>query len=619
MNNKKNEGKSFTSKNSFNANTSQIKTLINSEMSRIRQDLLFFKNDMLLDIRKVEERFNIKLTEQSIINSDQYDSFDKKLYELSERITKVNSMMLDNCDLAEKIKAFTRFKTKAEDNLNRLSAKSISIQKENSDTINNIERMINENLRYPGVFGGNAKFLNLRYFIDYTMKNIKDLNIFRNEIKNFNLNDLRRDINRDISDFRFSISDNYKNSLRLIGNNFKEFDKKIDDLNKRNSKFMKENEAKFEEFKININKYFSEYQDKLESLEKNLSDKYKEQLKEIDNLKNINNELSTKINDTKSYFEKIKESNNINNINTNNNGRNQKNIQSDNINNFIFQAISTKNKKYNMIMKELINNNNINLFDNYQNSVVQHNTELSPSRNASHRILDKSKSFENLPENNNFKIRNKSKDLSFEQKNEFDSYLNMTNRDFRRNNYSISNIANIKIKKVILPNYISKKNINRTSNSLLSENKGTILISNDLTTNIPQKSMYLNDSIINMKKSEFNISKINRQKLPKNKNSNKNLVHSARTINRKAETINPEKINSLLVIKPKNIKLNNILKNIDSFKKGKKYNLSFEKKKSLKDEKFQIGLRKSINLKNNFKEIILMNSKNFKKNRKIQL
>ena len=123
MNNKKNEGKSFTSKNSFNANTSQIKTLINSEMSRIRQDLLFFKNDMLLDIRKVEERFNIKLTEQSIINSDQYDSFDKKLYELSERITKVNSMMLDNCDLAEKIKAFTRFKTKAEDNLNRLSGK----------------------------------------------------------------------------------------------------------------------------------------------------------------------------------------------------------------------------------------------------------------------------------------------------------------------------------------------------------------------------------------------------------------------------------------------------------------------------------------------------------------
>ena len=413
MNNKKNEGKSFTSKNSFNANTSQIKTLINSEMSRIRQDLLFFKNDMLLDIRKVEERFNIKLTEQSIINSDQYDSFDKKLSELSERITKVNSMMLDNCDLAEKIKAFTRFKTKAEDNLNRLSAQSISIQKENSDTINNIERMINENLRYPGIIGKNAKFLNLRYFIDYTMRNIKDLNIFRNEIKNFNLNDLRRDINRDISDFRFSISDNYKNSLRLIGNNFKEFDKKIDDLNKRNSKFMKENEAKFEEFKININKYFSEYKDKLESLEKNLSDKYKEQLKEIDNLKNINNELSTKINDTKSYLEKIKESNNINNINTNNNGRNQKNIQSDNINNFIFQAISTKNKKYNMIMKELINNNNINLFDNYQNSVVQHNTKLSSSRNASHRILDKSKSFENLQENNNFKIRNKSKDLSF--------------------------------------------------------------------------------------------------------------------------------------------------------------------------------------------------------------
>ena len=616
MNNKKNEGKSYTSTNSFNSNNSQIKSLINSEMSRIYQDLIFFKNEILLDLRKLEERFNIKLTEQNIISSDQYDNFDKKLSELSERITKINSIILENNDLSEKIKNFMKFKTKAEDDLYRLKTKSISIQKDNNDTINNIERMVNENLKYPGFFGKNAKFLNLRNFIDYTMKKIKDLNIFIDGIKNFNFNDFRRDINRDISDFRFSISDNYKNSLHLITKNYNELDKRIEDLNKKNNKFMKENESKFEEFKSNVNKYFSEYQSKFESLEKYMNDKYEEQLKEIDNLKNINNELSNKINDIKSHLEKIKASNNI----PNNNGRNQKIILSDDINNFIFQAISTKNKKYNMFMKELINNNNTNLFDNYQSGVIQHNTDLSSSRNASHMILDKLNSFENLPENNNFKIRNKNKNLSFEQKkNEFESYLNMTNRDFRRNNYSISNIANIKIKKVILPEYIIKRNINKTSNSLLSENKGTILNTNDLTSNIPQKSSNLNESIINFKNSEFNISKINKQNLPKNKNRNKNLVHSARTIHRKAETVNPEKINSLLVIKPKPIKINNIIKNINSFKKGKKYNLSFEKKQSLKDENFQIGLKKANKLKNNFKEIILMNSKNLKKNRKIQL
>ena len=45
--------------------------------NEINNDLLYFKNDILLDIRKVEERLNFKLTEQSVINSEQFVSFEK--------------------------------------------------------------------------------------------------------------------------------------------------------------------------------------------------------------------------------------------------------------------------------------------------------------------------------------------------------------------------------------------------------------------------------------------------------------------------------------------------------------------------------------------------------------
>ena len=82
MSNKKNESKSLTSDNSTNANYSQIRSLFISEMNKINQDLIFFKNDLLLDIRKVEERFNYKLTEQNIISSEQYESFENKISEL---------------------------------------------------------------------------------------------------------------------------------------------------------------------------------------------------------------------------------------------------------------------------------------------------------------------------------------------------------------------------------------------------------------------------------------------------------------------------------------------------------------------------------------------------------
>ena len=688
MSNKKNESKSLTSDNSTNANYSQIRSLFISEMNKINQDLIFFKNDLLLDIRKVEERFNYKLTEQNIISSEQYESFENKISELKDRISKIDSKLLDNNEFTEKTKNFLKFKTKADENFNRINAKITTLQKENREFINNIERMVNENLRYPGVIGRNAKFLNFRYFIDYTLKNFKDFNEFMNDIRSFDFNAFKKKINSDITDFRFSISDNYKNSVRLIGNSFKEFDLKIEDLMKRNNKNMRENEAKFEELTNNINNYFSEYKAKFESLEKSINEKYNDQIKEIDNIKEMKNDLSADINNFKSYIELIKTSNfnnnnnknenannNINDINENinnninenvnnniinlninnkniinknnqnkisNNGlkntryENQNNLQYDsssknillnqnnkneylqydiNSGNFGYQTISSSNKKYKRIINDLINNNgNINIIDNYQNSEVKHNTDIFFHAINNNRVLDRSKSYEKLPINNYSKISNKNKDISLtrneikkqEEKKEFETYFNTTNKDLRRNNYSISNIADIKIKKVILPEYLCKRNIKR--NSFISDNKGAIFISNDLSSTIYQKSIYFNENSSSKRKSAFNISKINKQKAPNNKN--KNLIQSANTNAKKVEIKNQGRINSLMVIKSKSN--NNILN-------SKKSNLSFEKEKNLKDEQIQIGFRKTLNLKTKIKDLILMNAKNFKKNRKIQI
>ena len=173
-------------------------------INEMNQDLLFFKNDMLLDIRKVEQRFNLKLTEQSVISSEQYDIFEKKLIELSERVSKIQTLLFDSRELTEKIQTFLIFKAKAEENFNKINSKIISFQKQNGVFIDNIEKMISENLRYPGVIGKNGKFLNFRYFIDYTIRNLCDLNEFRDEIKILNFDEIRRKINKDINDFRFT-------------------------------------------------------------------------------------------------------------------------------------------------------------------------------------------------------------------------------------------------------------------------------------------------------------------------------------------------------------------------------------------------------------------------------
>ena len=668
MNDEKGKNNSSIKTNSLNAQNLLNKSFFNPEKSNIAQDLLYFKNDVLKDMRKLEEKLSLKLTEQNLTSTEQHDNLEKKLNELSNHISSVHSLVLDTNEIAEQIKSFGKFKTKTEDNFNRINSRISSFQKEYRDYINSIEKLVNENLRYPGVIGRNAKFLNFRYFIDFIIKGFKEVNEFKDEVRDFEINEFKKKVNSDISDFRFAISDNYTNSIRLIGNTFKEFDVKIADLIKRNNDNMKENEEKFEELKNNINNYFSEYQTKFESLEKIINDKFKEQLNEIEKFKSIKEELVADINSFKSSLEEQKKeinnknnnienhdksekninnnsinnnniNNNINNSNNNSiNNNNNNNTINNNVNNNIINNntintiindnnmnnnkelkfhLNSRNINYQTILSRDKRNlliellNNINAIDEYQNSEEKNNIESSSNERIHSLHIESSKSFEKTPrnfidENSELKI--------FQNKKKLENNINIFNKDIIRSNYSISNIPNIKIKKVILPENLAKINLNQTTRSFYSEYKGLKMIQNNISSVKSKKNIDFNDIINNNGKNGNSIPKININKEPKNK------IIKLATYDQVDEK-NPNlqlnrNMSSLLIIKPKT---KNILKNIENIKKKNKNSWSFECEKNLKDQQIQIGFRKTFNMKNKIRDIILMNSKKLKKSRKIEL
>ena len=667
MNDEKGKNNSSIKTNSLNAQNLQNKSFFNPEKSNIAQDLLYFKNDVLKDMRKLEEKLSLKLTEQNLTSTEQHDNLEKKLNELSNHISNVHSLVLDTNEIAEQIKSFGKFKTKTEDNFNRINSRISSFQKEYRDYINSIEKLVNENLRYPGVIGRNAKFLNFRYFIDFIIKGFKEVNEFKEEVRRFEINEFKKKVNSDISDFRFAISDNYTNSIRLIGNTFKEFDVKIADLIKRNNDNMKENEEKFEELKNKINNYFSEYQTKFESLEKIINDKFKEQLNEIEKFKSIKEELVADINSFKSSFEEQKKeinknnnienhdkrekninnnsinnnniNNNINNSNNNSiNNNNNNNTINNNVNNIIINNntintiindnnmnnnkelkfhLNSRNINYQTILSRDKRNlliellNNINAIDEYQNSEEKNNIESSSNERIHSLHIESSKSFEKTPrnfidENSELKI--------FQNKKKLENNINIFNKDIIRSNYSISNIPNIKIKKVILPENLAKINLNQTTRSFYSEYKGLKMIQKNISSVKSKKNIDFNDIINNNGKNGNSIPKININKEPKNK------IIKLATYDQVDEK-NPNlqlnrNMSSLLIIKPKT---KNILKNIENIKKKNKNSWSFECEKNLKGQQIQIGFRKTFNMKNKIRDIILMNSKKLKKSRKIEL
>ena len=658
---------------------------LNPEIASIKQDILFFKNDMLKDIRKLEEKLNLKMTNQNLMSSEQYNAFEKKMDSITTQITEINSLLVNNTNLTEKVNTLQIFKSRTEDSIFRVNARINTFQKEYREYIDNVEILINNNLKYPGIIGKNSRFSNFRHFIDYILKYFNDFNDFKDEIRNFNFNEFKKKIISDLNDFRFAINENYSNSILLIQRNVQDFDKRMDDLIKKNEKFLKANESKFEELENKINNYLSEYQAKFTSLEQNINEKYDEQLKEVENIKNLKNEFIEEMEKIKTKFEEIKkneESKDINNennfllkiINNNYISESQKgteennNIENDNYKNLQKLLIEQKeesqavlksrnfnnqkneHQKINNIIKLLLlnnnnNNNKINLsiiknncneimkkIKNIEekNNIVNNSDDHSKRMNKTLSIektdslekftnILKEKNNDIINSNNNFQnienhlilsneeILNKKKQS--ENNEDSNRYLNLAKKEVSKNNYSISNIANTKITKVLLPESLNKKNKNRNpkihiSNSSVSENKKIKLISNDLSCSNAKK--YSIQDSNNIKKSIIDFTKINKQKNEKIKS-----MDSERLNRRINESKMHSNLKSLMVIKIKSKD-----KILNDLSKKKKRSSSFENEK---DENVQIEFRKTFHLNNKVKELILVNSKNLKKNRKIQI
>ena len=667
-------------------NNPKKSSIINPETNALKQDILFFKNDILKDLRRIEEKLNLKLTEQSIANNDQYEAFEKKLDILNSKIIRVNEFVSDNTNLSEKINTFQLFKSKTEDSILSLNSRIAIVQKETKDSLIKFEKILEENLKYPGIIGKNSKFSNFRFFVDYVMNNIKYLNDFKEEMINFDFAGFKKRINSDLQEFRFTLNENDRNLRKLIESNIKEFNSKVFDLdNKMENKF-KDVYDTLKDYKNIINERISLYeekvQNKFDNLQKNLEDKYKKNLNDINNFKNIKNKFTNDINNIKhnlskmektvEFFKLLSEQNFMTtNSNKINYATNNKIIFFENFdNNQIKNLILEKNKIPNipLNMKDFYNmNTNIqdNNMQNYEDKINTDNTleNITHDRNNNININEPYGSFDNSQnndmllkknyysdENNEIKLdelRNKKENTDLMQ-DEFNNdrekinnlfnlnlelkqsmkkmYLNKY-KDFKKaifqNNYSIMNIPNIKITKVVMPENVNDCGKVRMSRSSLFDKKGKKVMSNN--PSLSKKYFLQNADSLSVNRNSMtnvqNIKDVIKIKNPKNKRKKGGkYVESARIFGHRRAQKHTENVDSLLVIQTKT--KNNVLNSCDNIRKNKTRSWSFEnniKSKDERDEKIQIDFKKSFKDKNDFKELLLVNAKNLKKSRKIKM
>ena len=649
MSNSKNSERLTLQSESLNNNIART-TIFNPESNySIKQDILFFKNDVLRDIRRLEEKLNTKLTEQTVVNNQQYTACEKKLDLLSSRIIQVNTIVSDNELLNKKLNDFQIFKSKVEDNLLAINSRIYNIEKESKEEIIKLKKLLEDNLYYPGIIGKNCEFSNFRFFIDFVLNNFKILSNFKEKIQNYDLVEFKRKINSDLQEFRFIITDNYKNLRNLVEKFKKEYNNKLTELNNQYEIKFKNYDDKIKDFTNKINDYLhlyeQKFEDKYNTLENNWNDKFTEQINEINNLKN---QFINDINKIKNSISKNEKS--IGNLKK----TTEKNILLMKISSANYKkSLLGKNKEYGypLVMDNSFINKQI-LNDMIQNSEEKTNTDNITEYQTNFRmkklnIIEHSKSFDESHNNetniHNYdsavQLRNTKENITLTQeeinndgkRNNKISKMNLNKyNDYKKlvfqNNYSITNIPNIKIKKVVLPDNLNKRNkIMKISKSTVMKNKGKRIMSNNPSTHKKyflqnSDNLTTNKNILNNLNNlnNYNVTKINKHQNSKKKNIN--FIESAKIFDHRPLSKNPKNLNLLSQIQSKN--KNDISDSAGELKKDETRSLSFEKNKkgkNEKDEKIQIGFRKTFIANNQFKEFLLVNPKNPKKNRKIKM
>ena len=141
-----------------------------------RNDFIYFKNELLKDLKTIETKLILKIDsskkdfENKIVNiENKYDSLKSKM---SETIDTTNPEKDFDKNYSEKIDKLFMFKTNIEDKIFIHEKRIKEINDYLRESLYAFNKKIQDNLLCPGIIGNNSKFSTFQNLIDYLLSSI---------------------------------------------------------------------------------------------------------------------------------------------------------------------------------------------------------------------------------------------------------------------------------------------------------------------------------------------------------------------------------------------------------------------------------------------------------------
>ena len=331
MNNEIFSFKSSKVNNSFQINNSNQErsnsksmTIMNNSM-----DFLYFKNDILKDLKKFEKDLTDKYNKGDLILKEEIISINNNINSINTKISELSTLISADNMTKEKVENLDKIKRKIIDDILVNEIKINNIDKETKESIIKINNILRETVIYNGLIGPSCKYKSFHDLIDHILNDLLLLDNYKDK-NAMDLSTYKKKLDSIMQGLRFQIDGIVKTSTQFTIDNFNILDKKLKEfIININNKFIKIKDN-LDENLNNINNKIDELENKLNDIEtrnKNLVNSFNEHIekylafkKEIRKINDIINKNNFPFKKRNSIFNRLDSKDNFDeNVKTNSN------------------------------------------------------------------------------------------------------------------------------------------------------------------------------------------------------------------------------------------------------------------------------------------------------------
>ena len=222
---------------SINEQSSSIKkgSVVGLKPESIKKDILYFKEEVLQEIKITEKNLIQKNKEANDFLKDKTSLFEIKYNLLKDSINNISTKLADEMKNEEKLNDLCQTKDHLLKEVTSNKIKINFLEKETRDSINRINDLLKQSILYPGIIGRNGKFNNFHSLIDFFLKESNDNSNFRH--KNImDLSSFKMKIDKSINTLGFKIESNLVNTNAYTDIKVKDVQDKFEDVLRRYKK-----------------------------------------------------------------------------------------------------------------------------------------------------------------------------------------------------------------------------------------------------------------------------------------------------------------------------------------------------------------------------------------------